>query len=238
MKHIKKVLLAFIFIAFLAAPVFAVVTPQTSYAVATTPADCEKPILGIQPWFKGLTTVDSQGRCGVISPDGTKVDLKGFIWRIALNVIGMALTVVGYIAFFFIIFGGFQFLTGGNNPSQIEKARKTLLNAVIGLIISIGAVAVVNLIFNVVGPISTVNGISLPAQSADAVLKNGLNIVYGLVGVVAIITIIIGGITYATSAGNSANVTKGKNLLLYAIIGLAVVFSAFALTNFVFLRFK
>lgn len=238
MQRIKKVLLAFVFIAFLAAPVFAVVTPQTSYAAgATTPADCEKPILGIQPWFKGLTSV-TQGQCGIISPGGTTIDLKGFIWRVALNVIGMALTVVGYIAFFFIIFGGFQFLTGGNNPSQIEKARKTLLNAVIGLVISIAAVAVVNLIFNIVGPVSTVNGITLPAQSADAVLKSGLNIVYGLVGVVAIIVIIIGGITYATSAGNSANVTRGKNLLLYAIVGLVVVFAAFALTNFVFLRFK
>ena len=238
MKRFKKVIIAFFLIAFIATPVFAIATPQTSYAAAaSTPADCEKPILGIQPWFKGLTSV-TNGQCGVISPDGTKIDLKGFIWRIVLNVIGMALTLVGYIAFFFILFGGFQFLTGGSNPSQIEKARKTLFNAVIGLVISIAAVAVVNLIFNVVGPLSTVNGVTLPAQSADQVLKNALNIVYGLAGVIATVVIIIGGITYATSAGNSANVTKGKNLLLYSIIGLVVIFAAFALTNFVLLRFK
>lgn len=238
MKRIKKVIIAFIFIAFLAAPVFAVATPQTSFAAnATTPADCEKSILGIQPWFKGLTSVTG-GQCGIISPDGTQIDLKGFIWRIVLNVIGMALTVVGYIAFFFIIFGGFQFLTGGSNPGQIEKARKTLFNAVIGLIISLSAVAVVNLIFNLVGTVSTVNGITLPAQSAETVLKNVLNIVYGLVGVIAVIVIIIGGINYATSSGDPARVTKGKNLLLYAIVGLVVVFTAFALTNYVFLRFK
>ena len=238
MKLIKKLLLPFIFVAFLAAPIYALATPQTTYAAgASSPADCEKSILGIQPWFKGLTSV-TNGQCGVIAPDGTKIDIQGFIWRIVLNVVGMALTVVGYIAFFFIIFGGFQFLTGGSNPSQIEKARKTLFNAVIGLIISLSAVAVVNLIFNLVGPVSIVNGITLPAQSAETVLKNVLNIVYGLVGVIAVIVIIIGGINYATSSGDSARVTKGKNLLLYAIVGLAVVFTAFALTNYVFLRFK
>ena len=105
MKLIKKLLLAFIFVAFLAAPIYALTIPQTTYAAgASSPADCEKDILGIHPWFKGLTSVTG-GQCGVISPDGTQIDLKGFIWRIVLNVIGMALTVVGYIAFFFIIFG-------------------------------------------------------------------------------------------------------------------------------------
>jgi hypothetical protein len=156
MKLIKKAILLLSFAVFVAAPVFSFVTPTNSFAAGTTSASqCEKSFLGIQPWFRGLAVVDSSGRCSIAGPgqvlNGKTLDLPGFIWRIALNVIDIGLAIVGYIAFFFVLYGGFQFLTGGSNPSQIEQARKTILNAVIGLVISLGAVAIVNLIFGILG---------------------------------------------------------------------------------------
>jgi hypothetical protein len=154
MKFFKKVIVMLGFAFLIAAPVFNYVTPQNTFAAASTASDCEKPILGIHPWFRGLATV-SNGKCVIVGPgqtlNGKKLDLAGFIWRIALNVIDIGLAAVGYIAFFFILYGGFQFLTGGSNPGQIEKARTTILNAVIGLVISIGAVAVINLVFGIIG---------------------------------------------------------------------------------------
>ncbi|HEY8992706.1 MAG TPA: hypothetical protein VIM37_02540 [Candidatus Microsaccharimonas sp.] len=80
--------------------------------------------------------------------------------------------------------------------------------------------------------------VNIPLISADDVLKNGLNIVYFLAGVIAVIVIIVGGITFATSAGNSAGITKAKNMILYAVVGLIVVLGAFAITNFVIGRFN
>jgi hypothetical protein len=80
--------------------------------------------------------------------------------------------------------------------------------------------------------------VNIPTISADQVLHNGLNIVYFLAGVIAVIIIIIGSITFVTSAGNSANVTKAKNMILYAVVGLIVVLGAFAITNFVIGRFN
>jgi len=155
MKYIKKALMLFIFAAFLAAPALTLTASQTTLAAATTGA-CEQPILpGIYPWFHGLTA--GNGDCSIIGPGQTlpggtsALTLDGFIWRVALNVIGIGLAIVGYIAFFFILYGGFQFLTGGSNASQIEKARKTILNSVVGLVIAMGAVAVVNLAFGVLG---------------------------------------------------------------------------------------
>lgn len=79
--------------------------------------------------------------------------------------------------------------------------------------------------------------VNIPTLSGDQVLHNALNITYSLGATVAIIVIIIGGITYATSAGDSANITKAKNMILYAVIGLGVVIAAFAITNFVIGRF-
>jgi hypothetical protein len=54
-----------------------------------------------------------------------------------------------------------------------------------------------------------------------------------IVGALAVIMIIWGGIRYATSAGNSSSVTSAKNTILYAIVGLVIAFLAFAAVNFV-----
>jgi hypothetical protein len=156
-KAIKKVILFLSFAMFVAGPVVTLAAPVSTFA-ADSDSSCEKPILGIHPWFRGLAVKDGTGadaKCVIVAPgdtlNGKQLDLSGFIWRIALNIVDMALAAIGYIAFFFILYGGFQFLTGGSNPSQIEKARKTMLNAIVGLVISLGAVAVVNLIFGIIG---------------------------------------------------------------------------------------
>ncbi|MFZ1250285.1 MAG: hypothetical protein WAR37_02450 [Candidatus Microsaccharimonas sp.] len=54
-----------------------------------------------------------------------------------------------------------------------------------------------------------------------------------VVGALAVIMIIFGGIRYATSGGNSSSVTAAKNTILYAIVGLIVAFLAFAAVNWV-----
>lgn len=54
-----------------------------------------------------------------------------------------------------------------------------------------------------------------------------------IVGALAVIMIIFGGIRYATSGGNSSSVTAAKNTVLYAIVGLIIAFLAFAAVNWV-----
>jgi hypothetical protein len=55
------------------------------------------------------------------------------------------LQLVGYISVAFIIYGGFIFMTAGGSDGA-AKGRTTLLNAIIGLVISIASVAIVNLV--------------------------------------------------------------------------------------------
>jgi hypothetical protein len=45
--------------------------------------------------------------------------------------------------------------------------------------------------------------------------------------------LIVGGLRYVVSAGNSTAVTAAKNTILYAIVGLVVSFLAFAAINYV-----
>ena len=47
------------------------------------------------------------------------------------------------------------------------------------------------------------------------------------------IVMIVAGISYATSGGDSGKVTKAKNTIVYAVIGLVVVIIAFSLTTWI-----
>lgn len=65
------------------------------------------------------------------------------------------------------------------------------------------------------------------------VFRQVTNVILYIVGIVAVIMLIIGGIRYVVSGGDSKKVTDAKNTVLYAIIGLVVCFLAFAIVNFV-----
>jgi hypothetical protein len=66
-----------------------------------------------------------------------------------------------------------------------------------------------------------------------SVFNTIVNILLFLIGAISVIMLIIGGIRYTISAGDSGNVTAAKNTILYAIVGLVVAFLAFAIVNYV-----
>lgn len=59
------------------------------------------------------------------------------------------------------------------------------------------------------------------------------NVMLFIVGAISVIMIVIGGLRYVLSGGNSTNVTAAKNTILYAIVGLVVAMLAYAVINFV-----
>ena len=63
--------------------------------------------------------------------------------------------------------------------------------------------------------------------------KKVTNTILYIVGIIAVIMLIIGGIRYVISGGDSKKVTDAKNTILYAIIGLIIAFLSYAIVNFV-----
>jgi len=234
-QFLKNIIFAGAFVFLIAAPVMTVVTPQTALA-ANHPCDNSRTILGLPFWYRGLTKTDSTGDCAISSPEEAG-GLSPFIWKIVLNVIEIGLILAGWIALFFILYGGFLFITGGGNASQVEKARKSIFNAAIGLIISMGAIAITNLAFGSLASSTVTNEFGVPEINADDLLRNGINLVYYIAGIVAVIVIIIAGIMYSTSLGDSGRITRAKNMILYSVIGLVILVAAFAITNFVMSNF-
>ena len=64
-------------------------------------------------------------------------------------------------------------------------------------------------------------------------ITNIINIMLYALGAIAVIMIVIGGIRYTTSNGDSNGIQSAKNTILYAVAGLVVAILAYAIVNFV-----
>lgn len=74
-------------------------------------------------------------------------------------------------------------------------------------------------------------------DQASGVIKPIVNTLLFILGAISVVVIIIAGIRYTTSGGDSSAVAGAKNTLMYAIIGVIVALLAFAIVNFVVGRF-
>lgn len=59
------------------------------------------------------------------------------------------------------------------------------------------------------------------------------NVLLFIIGAVAVIMMIIGGLKYVTANGDSNAITSAKNTILYAAIGIGVAIAAYAIVGFV-----
>lgn len=130
-----------------ALPAAADTTPAASSA---STADCGGSFL-LPTWYRGLCTTDSSGKVTIKSPNdmpGSNSGQKFGTWAmvIGLNIVSILLCVVGYASLIFIIYGGFKYMINGDNSGGTVAARKTITNAVIGLVLSIMSVALVSFV--------------------------------------------------------------------------------------------
>lgn len=151
----KKIILLFGVFAFAVMPSLLVAPAVAAGSTATFGDDdsaglsCSSSFLGFPAWFDGLPR--KTGTCEVEMPMTDDVgqaqsNLSGFIFTIILNVIEIALRLVGFAAVGFVIYGGFKYLTSAGSADRIVAGRKIIQNALIGLVVSFFSVAIVNLI--------------------------------------------------------------------------------------------
>ena len=98
--------------------------------------------LGFPTWYKYLEreTNDIAGKCTPIFhfPDD--------IGKILLAIVEILLRVGGLAAVAFVIYGGFQFILSQGDPEKAASARKTIINALIGMVIAMLATVMVSFI--------------------------------------------------------------------------------------------
>ena len=71
------------------------------------------------------------------------------------------------------------------------------------------------------------------SKDIGPIIKDIVNALLFILAAVAVIMIVIGGIRYTISQGDSSAISSAKNTILYAVIGLVVAILAYAIVNFV-----
>lgn len=181
----------------------------------------ERRILGLVPWDYGVN----------LEAINSEDELQKEIVKIAFNILQDVTVVAGYLVLGFVIWGGYLYIMSEGDPGKVQKGKKTLTSAFIGLAI----VGLSNVIFaairTVLGASSKAGG--LPNADLNQIVENSISWALGMAAVVAVIFIVYGGILYMTSAGDSGKIMQAKNMIMYALIGLAIVGLAELITAFV-----
>jgi hypothetical protein len=74
------------------------------------------------------------------------------------------------------------------------------------------------------------------SSSLNKIIGTAVNILSILVGIIAVIMIIIGGLKFITSSGDASNIASARNTILYAVVGLVVAAMAQILVRYVLFR--
>lgn len=135
-RTLRNWLAAMIFVASMGGSTLAVALPHTSAAA------CNERLLTFPAWYRGLTETN----CDIKNPGSLPGGIQTFIWTVVLNVVEFMLQLVGYLAVGFIIYGGFKYMTSAGSADGLTKSKNIIMNAIIGLVISIFSVAIVNLV--------------------------------------------------------------------------------------------
>ena len=185
--------------------------------------------LGMRAWYDGLVV---NGKLVNVTDNGSdgSMKLSVFIWTIAANVAIDLAVIAAFGAIGFVIYGGYLYMFSGGDAGKVAGGKKTIMNAIIGLAIAMLA----NVIF------TTMRAVLLQHTSDNPVVIDGRTYklidvnpgivateliawVVGVAGIICVVFLVYGGISYISSTGDANKITKAKNAILYSLIGLAIV---------------
>lgn len=75
-------------------------------------------------------------------------------------------------------------------------------------------------------------GNPLGTDSPEAFIGKGINVIFGLVGTLALVMFVYGGISWMLAGGAAEKTKKAMGIIVWSVIGLAAIFLAYGLTYF------
>lgn len=142
---------------------------------------------------------------------------------------------VGSIAILMIVRNGLRMITMGSQEDKMELDKKNLIYSIIGLVMIILAdTAVSKVLFKI--DTTKYPGVGGAQPAIDAVqgvseIVGFTNFIVSIVGPIAIAALLGGGVMYMVSRGEDDKTTTAKRIITSALIGLIIIYGAFAIVN-------
>lgn len=226
MKKLFHKILAFSIAAFIITAATTIFVPSSAFAdgeefIGRSGGNCEY-ILGMVSWDCNVSISDEDS-------------LKNGIWTIASNVAVDLTVLAAYLVVGYVIYGGYLYMLATGDPGKLATGKKTLIQAFIGLAIVLLSNVILNTIRIALGADFTKNCAIKGncVTDVNGMVVGAINWVISIAGVVALIFVVYGAITYITSSGDPSKIQKAKHSILYSCIGLIIVALAFTITAFV-----
>jgi len=198
---------------------------------------------GLKPWYYYIPLNSS---CQFdATHQFTLLGSQSDLLLIILAIIDDLLIIAGIAAVAFVIYSGIKYITSQGSPDGTSKALSTLIYALIGLAIAVIAIPTVSYIGN-----HYATGAGTPAAIGSGNLDLGslpnppgvdngnliqviLADLFGVIGALSLLFLIIGGFRYVLSSGDPQNTALAKGTIIYAIIGLLIAVVAESIVSLV-----
>lgn len=125
-----------------------------------------------------------------------------------------------------IIIAGVIYLFSGANVSLAEKAKKTLIGAVIGFAIVLGADILINEIGRALGW-----KMAEEQEAAKNIIGRMITFLFSILAFIAMGGILLGAIMYFAAGADESRSKTGKTMVIYSIIGVFIALSAIVIVR-------
>ncbi len=142
---------------------------------------------------------------------------------------------IGAIAIAMLVRNGIRLVTLSGNEETIALDKKNILWTSLGLVLIIFASTVIDRVLFIVDPVrySTLTGVQ-PAIDPSRAAQEAVGITNWVVlftAPIGILMLIGGALLYATAGGNEEQMNKAKRLIILAVVGMALIYGAFAIVS-------
>ncbi len=112
---------------------------------------CKSSFFGFPHWYEYLDVKDIKNGSETIHCQVASFNVPGDLILVVLAIIDILIHIAGLVAVVYIVIGGIQYVTSQGNPDATAKAQSTVINALLGLALTVTAIAFVSFIGNKLG---------------------------------------------------------------------------------------
>lgn len=146
------------------------------------------------------------------------------------TVLPLIFGILGALSLMYVVIGGFRYTISAGDPNNVQRARETIIYALIGLVVSVSAFTIINFVLENFQPSETGTG---GLVGPNGILTNLTQVIARLTGAISVVMVLYGAFRFITSGGDSNAVKAGRETIIYALVGLVIAISAQGIVTFI-----
>jgi hypothetical protein len=139
--------------------------------------------------------------------------------------------VVGWLAVIMIVVGGVIYITAGGSVRQVTLAKSIIIFALVGFAIAVAAPSLLREIGDIATTGAPVGDLIATATPVPVIIGRVMDFLLSLIGMLALLGFIWGGIMFLTSGGDANKAQIGKRAVFYSIIAISISGAALIILN-------